>query len=104
MSKISKKNKTEKQLDEHPNQSEYERVEKTRLIDIGKSTDFTQFYLDKDPIDNKESFFDDSVLSNHVITDTEIIKDKNNATNTSEMNTGSIPDVKIIKRQHEGDQ
>jgi hypothetical protein len=104
-SKISKKIKKEKQLDDNPSQYEYERVEKTRLIDIEKPTDFTQFYLDKYPIDNENSFIDNSGLYDHGITDTLTTKDKDNKTNTSDANTDySITDIKIVKRQHDGDQ
>jgi len=103
MSQISKKIKTEKQLDDNPSRSEYERFEKTRLTDIEKPTGFIQFYLDKNPV-YKDSFFDNSVLSNHGITDTLIIKDKNNETNTSKVETESFPDIKIVKRHHDGEQ
>jgi hypothetical protein len=104
MSKISKKIKKENQLNDNPNQSEYERFEKTRLMNIEKPTDVTQFYLDKSLIGNEDSFFDNTVLPNHDITDILIIKDKNKETNAAEVNTESIPDVKIVKRQHDGDQ
>jgi hypothetical protein len=103
-SKKSKKIKKENKLEDTPNQPEYERFEKMKLTEIEKPTDFTQFYLDKSPIENKDSFLGNSVLSNHGITDTLIIKDKNKETNTSEVNTESIPDAKIVKRQHDGDQ
>lgn len=104
MSKISKKIKKENKLDDNPNQSEYERFEKTRLMNIEKPTDVTQFYLDKNLIENEDSFFDNSVLTNHGITDSLIINDKNKETNISEVNTVSIPDVKIVERQNDGDQ
>lgn len=104
MSKISKKIKKENQLNDNPNKSEYERFEKTRLMNIEKPTDVTQFHLDKSPIGNENSFFDNTVLPDHDITDILIIKDKNNETNNAEVNAESIMDDKIVKRQHDGDQ
>ena len=104
MSKISKKIKTKKQLDNNPNQSGFEGIETTDMIDIEKPTDFIQFSVNKNSIDNEDSFIDNSVLSNHGITDKLTIKDKNNGMNTAEVNTESIPDIKIVKRQHDGDQ
>jgi hypothetical protein len=104
MSKKSKKIKKENKLEDTPNQPEYERFEKKKLTEIEKPKDFTQFDFDKSPIENKDSFLGNSVLSNHGITDTLIIKDKNKETNNSEENAESVPDVKSVKRHHDGEQ